>query len=260
MGVLNVTPDSFSDGGSFLDPGVAVDQAQRLAETGADIIDVGAESTRPGAATLSPEDEWARLGPVLARLVKANFKAKISVDTRKPDLMLRVADMGVAYINDVGGATTSTAVLEKLARYPALQYIAMHMKEAPETMQREPLRGAHAVGAVDSFFTHTQKRLGDVGFSPDRVWLDPGIGFGKSDSGNLQLIAKVSTWAQSYNLCVGVSRKGFIGRALDISSPEDRDAPSKMLELGLAIAGAQMIRTHAVKDLRRLIDLLREDC
>ena len=258
MGILNVTPDSFSDGGVYLDPEEAAAHAERLAADGADIIDVGAESTRPGALAVPLDEEWGRLEPLLRQLAKAQLPIPLSVDTRKPEIMLRAADLGVAYINDVAGGAP-IKILERLAGYSGLQYIAMHMNESPPTMQQDPLRGAAAVRAVDRFFAKTWATLGDAGFAPDRMWLDPGIGFGKGDSGNMQLLATLPRWAQTYKLCVGVSRKSFIGRALAIASPSDRDGPSKMLELGLAINGVRMIRTHAVKPLRRLVDLLQED-
>jgi len=258
MGVLNVTPDSFSDGGRFLDPTAAVDQALSLVAAGADVIDVGAESTRPGAKTLPPEEEWQRLEPVLKRLGalgEGKLGAKLSVDTRKPSLMRPAAELGASYINDVSGLAPMD-ILRTLAGFRGLQYIAMHMIATPETMQLEPLRGSEAVRAVDAFFGEATQRLADAGFAAERRWLDPGIGFGKADSGNLRLMAALPQWTNRYNIAIGISRKSFIGRALDIPVPQDRDAPSKMLELGLAFAGAKMIRTHDVARLRKLLDTL----
>lgn len=260
MGVLNVTPDSFSDGGRYLDPAAAVDQALRLVEAGADVIDVGAESTRPGAKAVAVQEEWERLEPVLKRLGALGAKglgARLSVDTRKPTLMRPAADLGVSFINDVSGVAPLD-ILTTLAEFQGLQYIAMHMIATPETMQHEPLRGSAAVRAVDAFFATASERLAAAGFAAERTWLDPGIGFGKSDSGNLRLMAELPRWTSRYNVAVGVSRKSLIGRTLDIPVPADRDAPSKMLELGLAFAGAKMIRTHEVTKLRRLLDLLVE--
>jgi dihydropteroate synthase len=132
----------------------------------------------------------------------------------------------------------------------------MHMHGTPATMQLDPLRGPEAVRAVDAFFTATRARLARAGFGPDRLWFDPGIGFGKGDAGNLALLAAIPRWAKAGQIAIGVSRKGFIGRALGIETPQDRDGPTKMLELGLSIAGARLIRTHDVTRLARLRTLL----
>jgi dihydropteroate synthase len=255
MGVLNVTPDSFSDGGSYLDPQAALAHAEALSEAGAAIIDLGAESTRPGATPVPEAEEWRRLAPVLTHLAAHPPKAALSVDTRNPGTMLRAADLGVRYLNDVsGGAPPET--LARLAAYPGLSYIAMHMHGEPATMQRHPLGPAAATGAVDAFFADALTRLTAAGFSPDRVWVDPGFGFGKTDAGNVALMRALPRWTARYQVAVGISRKGLIGRILDLPNPADRDAPSKTLELGLAMLGARMIRTHEVGRLRRLLDLL----
>jgi dihydropteroate synthase len=254
MGVINVTPDSFSDGGAYLDPGAAVAHAEQLVADGATVLDLGAEATRPGAAPVDAAEEWRRLAPVLAALASRRLGAVLSVDTSKAEIMLRAADAGAAMINDVTG-TADAATLARLARYPRMAYVAMHMHGEPRTMQRSPLAAADAVATVEQFFARCAKALADAGFEPDRRWLDPGIGFGKSDGANLRLMAATADWASRYQLAVGVSRKSLLGRALGIATPADRDAPSKTLELALAMAGARMIRTHDVKRLKHLLDL-----
>lgn len=268
MGVVNVTPDSFSDGGLHLDADKAVETAFRLTDEGADLIDIGAESTRPGSLPVEVGDEWRRLEPVLERLAKRTLGARLSVDTRKSEIMLRAADRGVRFINDSSGtadgrrpldpanAGPDDDALRALAARADLDYCAMHMHGTPKTMQLDPLRGPEAVRAVDRFFAATRARFAQAGFGASRLWLDPGIGFGKGDAANLALLAAIPRWAAAGQVAVGVSRKGFIGRALGIEAPEERDGPTKMLELGLGIAGARLIRTHDVRRLARLRTLL----
>jgi len=255
MGVINVTPDSFSDGGLFLDPGAAAEQAHRLVADGADVLDIGAESSRPGAPAVDAAEEWRRLAPVLSRLVEEQPGVQVSVDTCKPELMLRAADAGAAIINDITGGAPGE-VLARLARYPDLQYIAMHMHGTPKTMQNNPLIGGVAIAAVDEFFAHAHARLAAAGFAANRIWLDPGLGFGKTDRGNIQLMRHLPTWASRYRIAAGVSRKSLIGRSLGLPVPADRDGPSKMLELGLALLGTNLIRTHDVRRLKGLLSLL----
>ena len=254
MGVINITPDSFSDGGHFLEPKAALRHARQLVADGADILDLGAESTRPGATPLSETEEWLRLKPVLETLRRELPGVPLSLDTRKPGLMITGAAMGVALVNDIEGAR-DPATIKALAAFPAVNYLCMHMYKTPQTMQDNPLGGPEAVAAVTSFFADRFKALTDAGFGSERIWMDPGFGFGKSDAGNARLMLEVPRFAERYNLGIGVSRKGFLGRTLGIKEPKDRDASSKMLEFGLACAGARMIRTHDVARLKKLLDL-----
>ena len=254
MGVVNVTPDSFSDGGRFLNPQHAVDQVLRLVDQGADIVDIGAESSRPGAELVSADTEWTRLEPVLDKLFSRDIGCQISIDTNKDETMLKLISTPVSIINDIkGGASTQT--LKALAACP-LTYIAMHMHRKPATMQIDPLDGLQAVAKVEAFYASTQLRLNECGFSNDRIWLDPGIGFGKTDQANIALIKSSINKAAIWPLVVGVSRKSFIGRILGIDDPLERDNPSKMLELALMLAPIKAIRTHDVAKLRALRDLL----
>ena len=256
MGVINVTPDSFSDGGHFLDPSACLNQAQKLVEEGADIIDFGAESSRPGADPVSPDIEWQRLQPALAGMKNWPNRPLISVDTRHPQTMLKAAENGADIINDIEGARQILPVHGTLAKEFDVSYLAMHMQGSPKSMQKDPLVGREAAVTVQRFFGETHAKLLGVGFTPNRIWLDPGFGFGKTDSGNAWLAAFTGEFAASYNLCVGVSRKSFLGRTLAIPNPEDRDPASKMFEFGLALMGAKMIRTHAVAALRGLLNCL----
>lgn len=251
MGVVNVTPDSFSDGGELETPEAAAEKAARLFEEGADLIDLGAESTRPNATPVSPAEEWRRLEPVLKLLQKNHPQIPLSLDTRKPELMVRAADLGVVYVNDVeGGVQVPQDVLGRLAKYPRMQYIAMHMQGSPQTMQQNPLSPDAAVAAVDGFFAARHAALMDAGFGQDRIYLDPGIGFGKTDDANFRLMRDVTRWTERYRVAIGISRKGFIRRAFKLDDPKAADPATKKLELGLALLGVKIIRTHDVKGLK----------
>jgi dihydropteroate synthase len=251
MGVVNITPDSFSDGGKFFVPEKAYDHARRLVSDGADIIDFGAESTRPGAKPVSEEDEWSRLWPVLDLIVKNPLGAKVSVDTAKPGIMERLLDYPVDIVNDVGGARQPKQLLKALAR-SEMTYLAMHMHLDPETMQMVPLQGRECLESIRAFFQETYARLASCGFEPSKIWLDPGIGFGKTDAANLKILAQVIRRPGDFNIAIGISRKSFLGRIMDIEVPEDRDPPSKTLEMALLFAGVKVIRTHNVKTLSRM--------
>ena len=255
MGVVNVTPDSFSDGGKYLDPGRACEWASELLAQGADIIDVGAESTRPGADELDEETEWARLHPVIVRLKKQfGSRIKISVDTKKPKLMVLSARSGVDFINDVSGLADQET-LQYLALESKVSYLSMHMRGTPKSMQETPLNGHEVLDEVSDFFKLSSETLVKAGFSSERIWMDPGIGFGKTDQANLLLMANTQHFASKYQLAIGISRKSWIGRLLDLQAPLDRDPPSKIAEFTLATAGAKIIRTHDVKHLARLRDV-----
>jgi dihydropteroate synthase len=256
IGVLNVTPDSFSDGGTFLDPEKAAARAWDLANAGADVIDIGAESTRPGSAVVDADEEWRRLEPVLAALADQKPKARISLDTYKPMTMRRALDYPVDIINDISGIA-DRPTLETLAKR-GLTYWAMHMHRDPAHMHKDPLDAAEALRAVAVFYEETQQKLMEIGFSKDRIWLDPGVGFGKTDRANVQIIGQALAESVNYEIVLGISRKSFIGRLLGITDPKERDAPSKMLELSFLLTGIRGIRTHDVARLRKLRDLVVE--
>lgn len=256
MGVLNVTPDSFSDGGKFLSADQAWAHLEALVQDGADIIDIGAESTRPGSAPVSSDDEWARLKPILERFYRSGLKVQTSLDSRKPDLMLKAADLGVNYINDVEGARHPDT-LKRLSKFNDLSYICMHMQGEPQTMQKTPLSGVKGLLAIDKFFADKKQLLAECGFEDQRIYLDPGFGFGKTDELNAKIIAASAHWVnKGYKLVIGVSRKSFFGRTLGITEATSRDAPSKMCELSTALMGVDMIRTHNVGQLKMLFNLV----
>ena len=255
MGVVNTTPDSFSDGGSFGSPMAACDQIEKLLEDGADIIDLGAESTRPGAESLTSEKEWQRLEPVFNEIHKRHLRATFSIDSHKEKTVLNAIEAGASFINNVDGVFAQS-FFDKLPSKEGLSYIAMHRNADAKTMQNAPLKGAEAVSHVERFFGEASQSLQAFGFDKSHIWLDPGIGFGKDDSANLRLLAETHQWTKNYQVTLGISRKSFLGRLLGIDPPKERDSASKTLELGLWLLGAQMIRTHDVKPLKNMVELI----
>lgn len=254
MGVLNVTPDSFSDGGHYLAPSKALERAFQLADDGADIIDIGAESSRPGSAAVDVKDEWQRLEPLLCKLEKSNFSLPISVDTNKPEIMRRLPDFGVSLINDIKGGADPDTLAYLASR--GVTYVAMHMHKDPMQMQIHPLRGDEAVAEVSKFYLETEEALRLAGFQDQQIWLDPGIGFGKDDAANLKLLRTCLMEVETRNILIGISRKSFLGRLLQLDNPMDRDPPSKILEMCFLFAGVKCVRTHDVKVLKEIRDLL----
>ena len=255
MGVINITPDSFSDGGSYFSPHKALARAIQLIEEGADFVDLGAESTRPGAEPLTHEAEWQRLEPVLRLLNEHDILPSVTVDTMKLQTMERLLDWKIAGINDIGGIA-SPDILKALRKSGVRHHISMHMHGNPQVMQKQPLDAESAVMQVGDFLRNQQEKLLSCGFKIGEFWLDPGIGFGKCDRANLLLMTKVYEWQKDYRIAMGVSRKSLIGRILDIKTPQDRDDPSKMLEWGLVMAGACLIRTHEVKPLVKIRNII----
>jgi len=250
MGVVNLTPDSFSDGGFFNKTKDALNQIDHLTEMGAHYIDLGAESTRPQALSVSVEDEWARLEPVLFELGKRNLgSVKISVDTKKTEIMRRLLDHNIHMINHVVDDAIPDTLLEAMAKR-GFEYMAMHIYKKPKNMQDTPLDEKEALVEVYNFFYEYEKKILAAGFKKESIYFDPGIGFGKTDRANLSLINEVKKFSQHYQIGIGVSRKSFLGRALGISAPLERDLPSKTLEIALTFLGAKIIRTHNVEALR----------
>lgn len=260
MGIANITPDSFSDGGRFfsgekLDPNAALDFIEQLLADGADLVDIGAESTRPGSSEVPQEIEWQRLNPVLQRCAQKNLTQKISIDTRHEHTMLHaVQDFGVEMINNVCGIASEKTLKAMIKARSQTKYVSMHMHQTPQTMQKDPLRGNEAVRVVAKFFEKSQELLQAAGFGKENIFLDPGIGFGKDDRANLKLLSCTAIFSQKHQLMIGVSRKGFLGRLLNITQPQMRDDAAKMLELGQMFMGASIIRTHDVKKLKHIMN------
>jgi dihydropteroate synthase len=253
MGVVNVTPDSFSDGGRFFDADAALAHARRLLAEGADMLDVGGESTRPGAAPVSVEDEIARVVP-LVRALRAETAAPISVDTMKPQVARAAVAAGASLWNDVTAlrhAPDSLAVAAELG----CEVVLMHMQGEPQTMQAEP-RYDDVVGEVTAFLAARAEAALAAGVARERIWLDPGIGFGKDMlSHNLPLIAGLDRIvALGFPVLLGVSRKRFIGALDQDAAPDQRLGGSIAAALAGVAAGAAAVRVH---DVRETVQALR---
>ncbi|MFZ9856483.1 MAG: dihydropteroate synthase [Limisphaerales bacterium] len=243
LGILNVTPDSFSDGGLYLDPGRAGARATRVAAAGADLPHVGGESTRPGAAPVDEREELARVVPVVERLCR-ELKVPVSIDTRKPSVAERCLDLGVAVVNDIGANREDPAMWRIVARHRA-GYVAMHMQGEPRTMQARPEYG-DVVDEVAGFFRGRLGRIEESGVTLDQVVLDPGIGFGKSLEHNLALLAHIHRYRRlGRPVLLGVSRKSFLGRVL--GTVEGERLPGALAcSVWAASQGVELFRTHDV--------------
>jgi dihydropteroate synthase len=248
MGVVNVTPDSFSDGGAALDPDRAVAAARRLVDDGATFVDVGGESTRPGAQPTPPEVERRRLLPVVERLAAAG-RAVISVDTRRAEVARDALAAGAHLINDVAGLT-DPAMLEVCAE-AGVPAVAMHMRGEPRTMQDDPRYG-DVVGEVEAFLLERAEAAEAAGVPS--VLLDPGWGFGKRDEHNLALLRAVPRFAATGRpVLIGASRKGTIGRWADEPDPARRDPGTHVVHLEAARLGAAVLRVHDVAGQRQAL-------
>jgi len=257
MGVLNVTPDSFSDGGRFFDTDTAVRHGLAMAEEGAAFIDVGGESTRPGAAPVGAEEELRRVIPVIERLHGATT-AVISVDTSKPELMRAAAAAGAGLINDVRALREPRALEAALASGCAA--CLMHMQGEPGTMQAAPAY-QDVVSEVRAFLAERAEACRAAGFSADRLVLDPGFGFGKTLEHNLKLLRHLRELGEgALPVMVGLSRKSMVGKLT--GRPEgERALGSVVLAVMAALAGARIVRAHdvaATVEALRLVAAVRE--
>jgi dihydropteroate synthase len=242
LGIVNVTPDSFSDGGRYLDHAAAVAHALRLVDDGADLLDVGGESTRPGATPVPEGEELGRVLPVVEALA-GRVSVPISVDTMKSEVARQALAAGAAIVNDVGGLRDpAMAAAVRDARAGA---IVMHMQGTPPTMQLAPHYPDGVVTEVGRFFESRLQELSSLGIAPEQVVLDPGIGFGKTGGHNTELIARLGAFGRlGRPVCLGVSRKGFLGRLLD-RPVGGRDAASLAVACyALAHGSAQVLRAH----------------
>ena len=246
MGVLNVTPDSFSDGGDFFDRETAVTRGIQIAAEGADILDIGGESTRPGAESVSAEQELQRVVPVIEKL-RGKIDIPISIDTSKAQVAAAALDAGASIINDVSGGLADEEMLPLAARRKAA-LVVMHMKGEPRTMQKNPQYG-DVVREVADFFRQQYSRAIECGIDPMRLAFDPGIGFGKTSEHNLALLRNVEELrVNTRALVIGVSRKSFLGQFIGSTQMSDRAAPTVALTAVLRARGADVLRVHDVKE------------
>ncbi len=250
MGILNVTPDSFSDGGKFFSRKLALEQARRMCLEGADVIDVGGESTRPGASSVSAEEELQRVIPVI-EAISAELPVKISVDTSKPVVMREAVSAGASMINDVRALREEGAL--HAAANLGVDVCLMHMRGEPRTMQSNP-HYEDVITEVRDFLVERAGACERRGISRSQIYIDPGFGFGKTLEHNLELLANLGALAATnYAVMVGLSRKSMIGALLD-RSVEDRVHGSVALALMAYLNGARLIRTH---DVGATLDALR---
>ena len=258
MGVLNVTPDSFSDGGSYLDPFRANDHVQRMVEEGADIIDIGGESTRPGAENIDEKEEIRRIKPVFERL-SHRCKAPLSVDTRKAAVAQLALDFGAVLVNDISALQFDSEMGRVVARAKA-GLVLMHMQGTPQTMQLSPSY-VNVIEETRKFFVDRLSAAHECGISPDHIVLDPGIGFGKNISHNLTLISHLGELLDlGRPLMVGVSRKSFIGQITG-TPVENRCMGTAAAVTASILQGAQVVRVHDVglmRDVVKMAIVLRE--
>lgn len=264
MGIVNVTPDSFSDGGCHADVHSALRHCEKLLRDGADILDIGAESTRPGAAAVTVDEELARLLPVLYEAVRLGVP--VSVDTYKPGVMQAALDLGADIVNDVWAlrwrhqhATDSLSATQVLARHPACGICLMHMHGEPSTMQLLPMQG-DAVAQARLFLQKAAGELHRAGVEKNRIVIDPGIGFGKSAAQNFALLARQAELLGSdYPLLVGWSRKSSLGALVGTASgsePEQRLVVSVTAAVLAVERGASIVRVHDVLETVQALKVL----
>jgi dihydropteroate synthase len=254
MGVLNVTPDSFSDGGDYLDPQRAIDHGLEMERAGADILDIGGESTRPGSAETPAETELARILPVLAGL-RGKLKIPISVDTRKSEVAEAAIAAGAQIINDVSGLRHDARIAE-IAQRSGVPLILMHMRGEPKTMQKCPF-ARDVMRDVTQGLRASIKKARAAGVAKSQIVIDPGVGFGKSFEQNYELIRKLPELAKlGYPLLVGTSRKGFLGATLarggKAAPSEERAWATAATVTACILGGAHIGRVHDVAEMSQV--------
>jgi dihydropteroate synthase len=254
MGVLNVTPDSFSDGGLWLDADRAVDHALEMVEQGAAIVDVGGESTRPGAEPVAEKDELDRVLPVIETLSRRT-SALISIDTRKPKVAKLSVEAGATIINDTLGEASDRA-MDRVAAHTGAAVVIMHSRGTPATM-RELTDYKDVVTHVRDFLRHRAEQLNELGIARDAICLDPGYGFAKNPRQSLELLRRLDEIVElGYPVLVGTSRKSFIGAVLDL--PDDQRVEGTAATVAWAISkGAHIVRVHDVEPIVRTMRMLQ---
>ena len=256
MGILNVTPDSFSDGGRYLDPEAACDRALEMEGEGADIVDIGAESSRPGADPVSAAEELRRLMPVLEKVCH-RLRIPISVDTTKTEVARRALDVGAAVINDISALRFDPAMSRLIAESGA-GLVLMHMQGWPKSMQRNPSY-QDVVKEVCAFFRERMKTAVARGIRAEQIILDPGFGFGKNLNHNATLLANLDAFHEfDRPIMIGISRKAFVGRIVDREVGERLPGTAGAVATAVLL-GARIVRTHDVepmKDVVRMVETI----
>ena len=252
MGILNITPDSFSDGGRFIDEAAAVENGLRLARDGADLIDIGGESTRPGSEGEDDEVQLARVIPVIRGLRRRGVGIPISIDTQSAQVACAAIGAGADIVNDVSGVRHDPRMAELLSRED-VPFVVMHMQGTPATMQKSP-RYDDVVAEIGQFFRSRAEALTARGIDRGRMIVDPGIGFGKTTAHNLALLRATLQMASEWPVLIGASRKRFIAELMGDESIASRDAGTAAIVLHSALAGARIVRVHEVKLCRKIVD------
>ncbi len=251
MGVLNITPDSFSDGGQFFDTKKAIEHGLKMAADGAAIIDVGGESTRPGSASVSAEEQEERVVPVIETLAK-KIDVPISIDTTNYEVAEAALDAGAAMINDI--TALSDQRTGELAAKRGVPVVLMHIQGTPATMQIEP-KYKDVVAEVSAFLVERAKRAEKFGIPKQRIFIDPGIGFGKTTEHNLLLLRHIDRFVDSgYRICIGTSRKSFIGKLTGKEKPAERIFGTAATVALCAAAGVSIVRVH---DVAEMVDVVK---
>ena len=255
MGIINVSPDSFYRESRCETVDQAISKAERMIREGVDILDIGAESSRPGSVSISEQEELDRLLPVLVKLVKVT-KVPISVDTYKPVVAQKVLQVGASIINDITGLQGFEGMAEIISQYNA-GVILMHMQGSPECMQDQP----QYTDVVSEILEYLQRSIDiaiSVGIDPKKIAVDPGIGFGKTDSHNLQILKNLESFNElAKPVLLGISRKSLIGNILNVSAEERLEGSLAAIAFGL-IQGVSIIRTHDVQATQRTIKVIQE--
>jgi dihydropteroate synthase len=254
MGILNVTPDSFSDGGLYLNSEDAANHALEMLEDGADIIDIGGESTRPGSDIVDAEDELQRVIPVIDKILSIEPETIISIDSTKSRVAEEALEHGAKIINDISGATFDEKMLGVASKYPVnTGLILMHIKGVPKTMQENPYY-ENVIEEVYDFLNDRIKIAESAGVQ--NIFIDPGIGFGKRSQDNFEILKRLEDFkGLGYPLAIGASRKSFLGKKLNLDILE-RDTPTAIVESIAVKNGARIIRTHNVKYGKQVCELL----
>lgn len=255
MGILNITADSFSDGGEYLEHSKAIEQALQMIEDGADIIDIGAESTRPGAESINADTEIARLIPVIEELRRREPNIKISVDTTKSKVAKAAIEAGADMINDISGLTFDPKLAAVVAKYDK-ELVIMHIQGTPKSMQKNP-QYDDVVEDVYEFLDAQINFAKESGVT--KIYADVGIGFGKNLEHNIDLLRNHKSFEQlGVPMLLGISRKSFIGELCDIENPKDRDTETALIHSLMIGRNIEIIRVHNVKLHATLRDLFYE--
>ena len=251
MGILNITPDSFSDGGRYLNTSRAIDKAFEMVDNGADIIDIGGESTRPGSDFISKDEELQRIVPVIQEIRNQDSEILISIDTYKSDVAEIAVDLGANIVNDISGLTFDQNMSTFLSGRD-IPVIIMHIKGKPKTMQSNPIYD-DLLNDINSFFKKQIIFAQNNGIVRDNIILDPGIGFGKTFNHNLTIINNLKDLCNlGHPIMVGTSRKAFIGDILD-APPSERVEGTIASVVASVINGANIVRVHDVKEIKKAI-------